>query len=109
MVAEKFIPKIGTKLYLHQRTGDAWVDMCKYPYTVIGYDRGKVLIQQCKLIFNGPRYYDTLASAILEDPHGEILALSWAPKKGQWQIDKYKTGYPEIAVFGSWEYQPYLN
>ena len=106
---EKFYPNVGDPLYLRQRTGNSWVDMCKYPYTVIEVTKSNVYIQACKLIFDGPRYYDTVASRIEDDPNGEILKLNWAPKKGQWQIDKYQTGYPEFAVFGRHEHQPYLN
>ena len=108
-MATKFYPEVGTKLYLSQRTGDYYVDMVKIPYTVIGTVSGKLLVQECQLIFNGPRYYDTLPDEIKEDPNGKVLALSWAPKKGCWQIDKHKTGYPSIAFFNGWKYEPYLN
>lgn len=105
----KVFPKVGDKLYLSQRTGNAWVDMVRRPYTVVGITKSKVIIQECKLVFNGVRYYDTLPDEILEDKNGEILELNWAPKKERWQIDKYHTGYPEIAFFGYWDYQPYLD
>lgn len=105
----KFYPEVGDKLYLSQVTGNYMVDMVKTPYTVIGVNKSHVIIQACKLIFNGPRYYNTLADDIQEDPQGEILSLNWAPKKKCWQIDKYKTGYPEIAYFGKWKFQPYLD
>ena len=108
-MATKFYPEVGTKLYLSQRTGDYYVDMVKTPYTVIGVVSGKLLVQECQLIFNGPRYYDTLPDEIKEDPNGRVLALSWAPKKGCWQIDKHQTGYPSIAFFNEWRYFPYLN
>ena len=108
-VRQKFYPEVGTKLYLSQRTGDYFVDMVKYPYTVVGTSHGKLLIRSCKLIFNSTRYFDTLADDIQEDPDGEIITLSWAPKKGMWQYDKYQTGYPEYAYFGEWKFQPYLN
>lgn len=108
-MATKFYPEVGTKLYLSQRTGDYYVDMVKIPYTVIGAVSGKLLVQECQLIFNGPRYFDTLPDEIKEDPNGKVLALSWAPKKGCWQIDKHKTGYPSIAFFNGWKYEPYLN
>ena len=101
MAKPKFYPEIGTKLYLSQRTGNYYVDMVKTPYTVIGVSSGKVLVQECQLIFNGPRYYDTIADDIKADPNGEVLTLSWAPKKERWQIDKYKTGYPSVAFFGA--------
>jgi hypothetical protein len=108
-MAAKFYPEVGTKLYLSQRTGNYYVDMVKTPYTVIGVSSGKVLVQECQLIFNGPRYYDTIADDIKADPNGKVLTLSWAPKKERWQIDKYKTGYPSVAFFGNWEHQPYLD
>lgn len=105
----KYIPQVGEKLYLRQLTGNCMVDMVKEPYTVIKVTPKNVFIQRCKLIFNGPRYYNTLADRIEEDLDGDIRQLNWAPKKQRWQIDEYKTGYPEIAVFGSWQYQPYLD
>lgn len=109
-MATKFYPEVGTKLYLSQRTGNYYVDMVKTPYTVIGHtSNGRLLIQECELIFNGPRYYDTLADEIRSDPNGQVLELNWAPKKERWQIDKYKTGYPSVAFFGTWEHQPYLD
>ena len=106
---KKFYPEVGTKLYLSQRTGHYYVDMVKHPYTVIGQAKGKLLVQECRLIFDGPRYFDTLPVAIVPDSTGDILELSWAPKKERWQIDKYGTGYPSIAFFGDYEYQPYLD
>lgn len=105
----KFFPAIGTKLYLSQRTGNYYVDMVRTPYTVISTYGGKVQVQECELIFNGPRYFDTLPDEIRANPSGEIIELNWAPKKKRWQIDKYKTGYPSIATFGNWDYQPYLD
>ena len=75
-MATKFYPEVGTKLYLSQRTGNYYVDMVKTPYTVIGVSSGKVLVQECQLVFNGPRYYDTIADDIKADPNGEVLTLS---------------------------------
>lgn len=124
---QKFYPEVGTELYLSQRTGDYYVDKVKTPYTVVGQKNGKLLVQECKLIapvyhccgnpyldrpdLEGQRvfFYDTVAESIEPDENGEILELSWAPKKGVWQIDKYKTGYPDIAHFGHYEHYPYLN
>ena len=106
---EKFYPEAGTKLFLSRSTGDSWVDMVKYPYTVVGQKAGRLLVRECKLVFNGPRYYDTVADEILDDPNGEVIALSWSRKHGRWQFDRYQTGYPQIAHFGRWDHQPYLN
>lgn len=105
----KTYPRVGDKLYLQQRTGSYYVDLVKRPYTVIGVTPSVVRVQACELIFNGPRYFDTLPDAIKADPEGEVLELHWAPSKGMWQIDKYKSGYPEYAHFGNWEYYPYLD
>lgn len=109
MMTEKFFPEVGTQLYLHQRTGHYYVDAVKRPYTVIAVKPSAVTVQACKLIFNGPRYYDTMPDDIKADPNGEILELHWASKRGKWQIDKYNTGYPEYAEFGKWEFYPYLD
>ena len=124
---EKFYPEVGTPLFLYQRTGSYYVDSVKRPYTVIGIKNGKVQIQGCKYIWpiyhcegnpyldrpdlEGQRvcFYDTIPEKIEPDEHGEILELTWAPKKGMWQIDQFKTGYPEYAKFGSYEYYPYLD
>ena len=106
---QKWFPKVGDHLYLSQRTGNFYVDLVKNPYTVVEVTPQVVRIRACKLIFNGPRYYDTIADEIQDDPNGEILDLHWAPKKQQWQIDKYHTGYPDIAFFGEWAHQPYLD
>lgn len=123
----KTYPEIGTPLYLHQRTGDSWVDACKHPYTVIGHSSGKIQIQACKLIapiyhcsgnpnldrpeLEGQRvfFYDTVAESIEADPEGEVLELTWAPKRKRWQVDRYHSGYPQIAVFGKYEHFPYMN
>lgn len=110
-----YFPEIGEHLYLRQYTGNMWVDEVKRPYTVIHVDHAKnlVVIQECELVFNGPRYYDTLADEIRENPHGDIMILRYANTK------KYKekwvesgvqlSDYPLVAVFGQWFYQPYLN
>lgn len=107
---EKFIPKVGEQLYLSQRTGKYWVDMVKRPYTVIKVSPREVHVQACKLLFVGPRYFDSIADVIQEDREGEILVLHWAPKKGRWQRALYSGDpYPLFAFFGHWEHQPYLN
>ena len=124
---EKYYPEVGTELFLSQRTGNFYVDMVKRPYTVVGQRGGKLLVQECKLTapvyhcvgnpaldrpdLEGQRvwFYNTVAEKIEPNPEGEILELSWAPKKGKWQIDPYQTGYPLIATFGKYEHQPYLD
>lgn len=106
---EKYFPKVGEHLYLRQSTGNSWVDMVKDPYTVVNVTPSRVVVRECKLLFKGDRYYDTVADEIEDDPNGELKVLHWAPKKGRWQVDEYGTGYPEFAVFGEWKHQPYLD
>jgi len=106
---EKVFPEIGTHLYLHQQTGNCWVDDVRRPYTVIAVDTNHVTIQEAKCIFKGKVYYNTLPDEIVEDKEGETLILNWAPKRGKWQIDLYKTGYPRYAEMGCYDFQPYLN
>lgn len=100
---------IGTKLYIQQKTGDYFVDMVKYPFTVIGYNSGKLIIQSAKCNFPKKRYYDTLPLSIEEDLDGDILELNWSEKNKWWQYKASKNSYPYIAHFGNYEYQPYLN
>ena len=106
---EKTFPNVGDELYLARRTGNRWCDMVKDPYTVIAVTKTCVTIQEAKPLFNGPRYFDSLADGIVADPNGRVLKLHWSPKRGEWQVDVYGTGTPSYAVFGRYAYQPYLN
>lgn len=108
-MGDKTFPKVGDKLYLKQFTGNAWVDMVKHPYTVIGVTNNKVFIQSCRLIFNGPRYFDTLPDGIEKDPNGTIEQLTWHSKRGMWGTPGRESDYPSFAIFGEWVYQPYLD
>jgi len=102
----KKFPKIGEKLYLSRSSGDFYCDMVCNPYTVVEIKGESVYVQACKLIFNGVRYFDTLPDDIREDKEGKIVKLRWSEKHQRWQT----TGScPEIATFGEWIYQPYLN
>lgn len=105
----KTYPKVGDKLYLQQRTGNYWVDMVKRPYTVVEVTPTNVIIQECKLVFNGPRYFDTLPDGIEADPCGVKETLYWKPTKEMWGTKGRVSDYPQYAIFGNWEYQPYLN
>lgn len=104
--------KVGDKLYLHQKTGDVYVDMCKYPYTVTNVSpSGKTVeITECDLIFEGPRYYDTLPTKIVPSINGEKRTLRWSDKKQCYMCQSSVKGYPLYAVFtDNYVYQPYLN
>jgi len=106
----KTYPNVGDKLYLRQFTGNSWVDMVKRPYTVIGVSDTKVTIQECELVFNGPRYFDTLPDEIRRDPNGRIEELNWHPKRGMWGTKGRDADYPQYAIFtNEYQYQPYLD
>ena len=104
----KYEPKVGDKLYLYTPCSDGWVSMVKDPYTVIAVKGNTCTVQECMLIFNGPRYYCTIADDIRENPHGRVKVLRWSEKKQRWQ-ESPAGSYPEVAVFGEWKHQPYLN
>lgn len=108
MKPEKGEHFIGEKLYLYTPSNAYWAAMVRNPYTVIGVDGNNMTVQEAGLIFNGPRYYDTLPDDIVEDPNGRIVKLRWSDKKERWQ-ESPAGSYPKVAVFGKWDYQPYLD
>lgn len=97
----RYYPPIGTKLTLRMPSGAA------IPFTVVGKGGGKLRIRRARLIFDGIRYYDTIADRIEEglpgDPEEELV---WHPKLGDWHGKGKYGGYP---AFGYWEHQPYLD
>ena len=126
---EKTYPNVGDKLYLRQFTGNDYVDMVKRPYTVIGVSKGKVLVQECELVWpiyhcsndghpdydrkelEGKRvaFFDTMPESIIEDKNGRIEELTWHNKRKMWGTPGREADYPEYAIFGEWKYFPYLN
>lgn len=126
-MTEKTFPKVGDQLYLRQFTGSHYVDMVKRPYTVVTVTPKTVLVQECKLIapvyhccgnpyldrpdLEGQRvfFYDTVAESIEPDPEGRIEELTWHSKKGMWGTPGPDSSYPEYAIFGKYEHQPYLD
>lgn len=104
----KYVPKVGDKLYLSSSTNNYWVDSVRDPYTVIEVKGNICMVQECKLIFKGIRYFDTLPDRIEEDKNGRVKKLRWSSKKERWQ-ETPAGSYPQIAHFGSWDYAPYLN
>lgn len=108
---EKYMPKIGDKLYLRQRTGSYYIDMCKRPFTVVSVDKGIVTIREARCIFPYPRYYDTLPIRIEDDADGKKMKLKWSNKWQRWQETPVHgdSKYAEFAVFGEWDYMPYLD
>ena len=127
MSKEKWMPKVGDKLYLRQFTGHYYVDICKRPCTVIAVQPTRIFVQGCKLIapvyhcegnpyrdrpdLEGQRvfFYDTVAESIEEDPQGLIQELTWHRGRGMWGTRGKDSDYPQYAIFGEWKHQPYLD
>lgn len=99
---------VGDKLYTYTDSKLWTIRMCHEPYTVTEVKGNMAKIRKAKLVFNGPRYFDTLPDAIVEDPSGEEKKLRWNPKQNRWQITP-KRYDAEVAVFGKYDYQPYLD
>lgn len=104
----KHIPVVGERLYTYTPCSDMWVSMVRKPYTVDSVKGNVCVIRAAHPIFNGPCYYDTLPDAIVDDPNGQKMTLRWSEKKQRWQ-ESPAGSYPRVAVFGAWDYQPYLN
>ena len=104
----KHIPQPGEHLYTYTPCNSYWISMVRDPYTVESVKGNVCVIREAKLIFNGPRYYDTLADDIVDDPNGRKMTLRWSEKKQRWQ-ESPANGYPRVAVFGCWDFQPYLD
>lgn len=118
----------GQELYLRQFTGSYYIDIVKRPYTVIQINRDSILVQRAKLIypifkynsetmdeyykqFDGERvcFYDTVAESIEPNPRGEIIKLVYHPKRDMFGTPGSDRNYPEYAIFGKYEHQPYLD
>lgn len=104
----KHIPTVGEKLYVYTPCSDYWVRSVHYPYTVEEVNGNTCIIRRAKEIYYGVRYYDTLPNEIVDDPNGRKMKLRWSEKKQRWQ-ESPAGSYPYVAVFGDWDYTPYLN
>ena len=51
----------------------------------------------------------TVADDIIPDPNGRVEELTWHPKRGLWGTKGRESDYPEYAIFGNYEHQPYLD
>lgn len=100
--------KPGDKLYLYTDCNLWTVRMVHKPYTVTEVKGNIAKIREAKLVFHGIRYFDTLPDEIVPDPYGKEQKLRWNAKKNRWQVTPKKYG-PEVAVFGRYDYQPYLD
>lgn len=104
----KHEPVVGEHLYIYTPCSDYWVSSVRQPYTVESVKQNTMVIRQAKAVFLGARYYDTLPDYIVDDPNGDCLTFRWSEKKKRWQ-ESPAGSYPRVAVFGEWDYQPYLN
>lgn len=104
----KHIPTVGEKLYIYTPCYDMWVSDVRRPYTVESVSGNTIIIREARPVFCGVVYYDTLPNYIEDDPNGERLKFRWSEKKQRWQ-ESPAHSYPRVAVFGNWDWQPYLN
>ena len=104
----KYIPQVGEKVTLYTPCNNDWVAMVRKPYTVDSVKGNTMVVREAKAIFNGPQYYDSLPEEIVDDPDGRKLTMRWSEKKHRWQ-ETPAGSYPRVAMFGFWDYQPYLN
>lgn len=106
----KHIPVVGEKLYIHTPCNRYYVNAVRDPYTVESVSGNTMVIRAARPVFNGPRYYNTLPDAIVDDPDGKRMKFRWSEKKQRWQETPDKYGYPKVAVFGyGWDFFPYLD
>lgn len=105
----KHIPVVGEKLYIHTPCNRYYVNAVRDPYTVESVNGNTMVIRAARPVFNGPRYYNTLPDAIVDDPDGKRMKFRWSEKKQRWQETPDRYGYPKVAVFGEWDFFPYLD
>ena len=88
--------------------------LCNYysgtmtPVTVIGRQSGKLLVRECRLIFNGPRYFDSYPDSI-EEGIASVNAeheLSWSPKGRCW---KEPGTYGRRLELNGWHFEPRVD
>lgn len=108
MLNEGNEPEIGMPLYTYKDCNLWTVSMVHNPYTVIAKKGKRIVIQEARLIFNGVRYFNTLPDRIEADPNGKTKTLRYDSKKNRWVVTP-KEYSAEVAVFGRYDYQPYLD
>lgn len=104
----KHNPTVGEHLYIYTPCNDYWVESVRKPFTVHEVRGNVITIREAEAVFTGPRYFDTLPDYITDNPNGRLLKFRWSEKKQRWQESPARS-YPRVAVFGKWDYQPYLN
>lgn len=104
----KHIPTIGEHLYTYTPCNDYWVSSVRKPFTVESVKGNTCIIREARPVFSGPVYYDSLPDRIEDDPCGRRMKLRWSEKRQRWQ-ESPAGSYPRVAVFGEWDFAPYLN
>lgn len=104
----KHIPVVGEKLYTYTPCNSYYVNAVRKPFTVESVKGNAIVIRAAKPIFVGPVYYDSLPETIVDDPDGQRMTFRWSEKKQRWQ-ESPAGSYPRVAVFGQWDYYPYLD
>lgn len=105
---KKHIPTVGEKLYIYTPCNSYYVAAIRNPYTVESVNENKITIRAARPVFYGARYYDSFPDTIVDDPNGERLTFRYSEKKNRWQESPART-YPRVAVFGKWDFYPYLD
>lgn len=109
---EKHIPFVGEHLYTYTPNSTYYGSMVRNPWTVESVKGNVIVIREAIPIFYGVRYYDTLADTIVDsnpnDTNVRRMKMRWSEKKQRWQ-ESPNHGYPRVAVFGKWDYYPYLD
>lgn len=104
----KHIPQVGEHLYTYTPCNSYYVAAVRHPYTVEEVKGNTMIIRAARPVFYGVVYYDTLPDTIVDDPNGSRKTFRWSEKKQRWQ-ESPAGSYPEVAVFGEWDYTPYLD
>lgn len=101
-------PKVGEHLYTYTPCNAYYVRAVRNPWTVVEVKGNICTVQEAEPVFLGLRYYDTLPDYIQENKHGRLLKLRWNEKNQRWQ-ETPAGSYPRVAVFGEWDFFPYLD
>ena len=104
----KHIPQVGEHLYTWTPCNSYYVAAVRRPWTVENVHGNYCVVRSANPVFIGPRHYDSLPAHIEDDPNGILLKLRWNEKKKRWQ-ESPAGSYPQVAVFGEWDYYPYLD
>lgn len=105
----KHVPTIGEKLYTYTPCNMYYVNAVRNPYTVESVKGNTITVRAAKPVFLGARYYDTMPDYIVDDADGKRMTMRWSEKNQRWQESPNKYGYPKVAVFGEWDFFPYLD